>query len=100
MGASREEMVIQAVQRYVSMRQKELTSGADTAGGSETGILLATKPSDITLNSSWDDLGFDELDTVEVLLEVEEEFDHIIPDDDADNITSIKGTLEYFREKC
>lgn len=75
-------------------------SGADIAGGSETGTLLATKPSDITLNSSWDDLGFDELDKVEVLLEVEDEFNHIIPDNDADNIASIEGTLQYFREKC
>ena len=43
-----------------------------------------------------DDLGADSLDTVELIMEFEEEFDLEIPDEDAEKITTVGAALEYF----
>ena len=42
-----------------------------------------------------DDLGDDSLDTVELIMEFEEEFDLEIPDEDAEKITTVGAALEY-----
>ena len=42
-----------------------------------------------------DDLGEDSLDTVELIMEFEEEFDLEIPDEDAEKITTVGAALEY-----
>ncbi|KAJ2337834.1 mitochondrial acyl carrier protein [Coemansia sp. RSA 2671] len=41
------------------------------------------------------DLGLDSLDTVEVVMAIEEEFSVEIPDDEADKITTVKGAIDY-----
>ena len=41
------------------------------------------------------DLGADSLDTVELIMEFEEEFGIEIPDDDAENITTVGSAVEY-----
>ena len=42
-----------------------------------------------------DDLGADSLDTVDLIMEFEEEFDLEIPDEDAEKITTVGAALEY-----
>ena len=42
-----------------------------------------------------DDLGADSLDQVELIMAMEEEFDVSIPDEDAENITTVKDAIEY-----
>ena len=42
-----------------------------------------------------DDLGADSLDTVELIMELEEEFGIEIPDDDAENITTVGAAVDY-----
>ena len=42
-----------------------------------------------------DDLGADSLDTVELIMEFEDEFGIEIPDEDAENILSVKEAVEY-----
>ena len=42
-----------------------------------------------------DDLGADSLDTVELIMEFEEEIDLEIPDEDAEKITTVGAALEY-----
>ena len=42
-----------------------------------------------------DDLGADSLDTVELIMEFEEEFDLEIADEDAEKITTVGAALEY-----
>lgn len=42
-----------------------------------------------------DDLGADSLDTVELVMALEEEFGVEIPDEDAEKITTVKGALNY-----
>ncbi len=42
-----------------------------------------------------DDLGADSLDLVELIMSMEEEFDVDIPDEDAENITTVKDAINY-----
>ena len=44
------------------------------------------------------DLGADSLDTVELIMEFEEEFGIEIPDEDAENITSVSSAVKYIEE--
>eukprot|EP00932_Pfiesteria_piscicida_P017443 SRR837773.4322.p4 GENE.SRR837773.4322~~SRR837773.4322.p4 ORF type:complete len:140 (+),score=64.83 SRR837773.4322:66-485(+) len=96
--ASVEQRVITAVKRYVDMRVAELQEQGDDTSAEEKEKMLAALRGDITAATKWDDLGFDDLDKVDVLLEVEEEFKHIIPDDDADNIQSVQETMQYLEK--
>jgi acyl carrier protein len=42
-----------------------------------------------------DDLGADSLDTVELVMSLEEEFDCEIPDDEAEKITTVQDAIDY-----
>ena len=42
-----------------------------------------------------DDLGADSLDTVELVMAFEEEFEIEIPDDDAEGIATVKNAIDY-----
>jgi len=42
-----------------------------------------------------DDLGADSLDTVELVMALEEEFDCEIPDDEAEKITTVQQAVDY-----
>jgi acyl carrier protein len=46
-----------------------------------------------------DDLGADSLDTVELVMAFEEEFGVEIPDEDAQEITTVKNAVDYLSEK-
>ena len=43
-------------------------------------------------------LGADSLDTVELIMEFEEEFGIEIPDEDAENITTVNSAIKYIEE--
>ena len=46
-----------------------------------------------------DDLGADSLDTVELVMEFEDEFEISIPDEDAEKIQSVGNAVEYITSK-
>ena len=46
-----------------------------------------------------DDLGADSLDTVELIMQFEEEFEIEIPDDDAEKILSVNQAVAYIDNK-
>ncbi len=46
-----------------------------------------------------DDLGADSLDTVELVMAFEEEFNVEIPDEDAQKITTVKNAIDYLSQK-
>lgn len=57
---------------------------------------LGVKEEDIKNESSFiDDLGADSLDTVELVMALEEEFGTEIPDEDAEKIGTVQQTIEY-----
>ena len=60
---------------------------------------LGVGEEEVTLSASFiDDLGADSLDTVELIMEFEEEFSIEIPDEDAENITTISSAIKYIDE--
>ena len=59
---------------------------------------LGVKEEDIQSTSSFvEDLGADSLDTVELIMALEEEFDAEIPDEDAEKIATVKDAVEYIQ---
>ena len=57
---------------------------------------LGVSESEVTTEASFtNDLGADSLDTVELIMEFEKEFDIQIPDDQAENIATVKQAVEY-----
>lgn len=57
---------------------------------------LGVNEADIKNESSFvDDLGADSLDTVELVMALEEEFECEIPDDDAEKITNVQQAIDY-----
>ncbi|HHZ88727.1 MAG TPA: acyl carrier protein [Chromatiales bacterium] len=57
---------------------------------------LGVKEDEVTKEASFvDDLGADSLDTVELVMALEEEFECEIPDDDAEKITTVQQTIDY-----
>jgi acyl carrier protein len=57
---------------------------------------LGVKEDEVTLEASFvDDLGADSLDTVELVMALEEEFETEIPDEDAEKITTVQQAIDY-----
>jgi len=46
-----------------------------------------------------DDLGADSLDAVEMIMALEEEFDIVIPDEDAEKLTTVQEAVDYVEKK-
>nr|VFK27377.1 MAG: acyl carrier protein [Candidatus Kentron sp. MB]VFK33586.1 MAG: acyl carrier protein [Candidatus Kentron sp. MB]VFK76265.1 MAG: acyl carrier protein [Candidatus Kentron sp. MB] len=60
---------------------------------------LGVKEEDVVDDASFvDDLGADSLDTVELVMALEEEFNCEIPDEEAEKITTVKAAMAYIRE--
>lgn len=57
---------------------------------------LGVKEEEVNTGSAFvDDLGADSLDTVELVMALEEEFDIEIPDEDAEKITTVQQAIDY-----
>lgn len=57
---------------------------------------LGVKEEQVTPEASFvDDLGADSLDTVELVMALEEEFECEIPDEDAEKITTVQQAIDY-----
>ena len=60
---------------------------------------LGVKPEEVTPNASFvDDLGADSLDTVELIMALEEEFNIEIPDEDAEKMKTVGDAIKYIEE--
>lgn len=60
---------------------------------------LGVSKEQITPETSYiNDLGADSLDMVELVMELEEEFDINVPDDAADKIQTVGQTIEYIEK--
>jgi len=60
---------------------------------------LGVQEDQVKIDSSFvDDLGADSLDTVELVMALEEEFGCEIPDEDAEKITTVKEAVNYIQE--
>lgn len=62
---------------------------------------LGVKIEEVTPQATFiDDLGADSLDTVEIVMALEEEFKIEIPDEDAEKMTSVGEAIKYIEEKA
>ncbi len=60
---------------------------------------LGVDESEVTLEASFtNDLGADSLDTVELIMEFEKEFDIQIPDDQAEKIATVGQAVKYIED--
>ncbi len=61
---------------------------------------LGVNVAEVTSEASFvEDLGADSLDTVELVMAIEETFNIEIPDEDAEKITKVKDAIEYIKNK-
>ena len=61
---------------------------------------LGVDENEVTPNARFiDDLGADSLDTVELVMALEEEFETEIPDEDAEKITTVQQAIDYITER-
>ena len=61
---------------------------------------LGVKAEQVVNDASFvDDLGADSLDTVELVMALEEEFEIEIPDEDAEKITTVHQAIDYINER-
>jgi acyl carrier protein len=61
---------------------------------------LGVKPEEVTPEASFvEDLGADSLDTVELVMALEEEFGIEIPDEDAEKMTTVGEAVKYIEDK-
>jgi acyl carrier protein len=61
---------------------------------------LGLKADEIKNDASFvDDLGADSLDTVELVMALEEEFETEIPDEEAEKITTVQHAIDYIRAR-
>lgn len=59
---------------------------------------LGVKEEEVKFEASFvEDLGADSLDTVELVMALEEEFDMEIPDDKAEKITTVQAAVDYIK---
>jgi acyl carrier protein len=61
---------------------------------------LGVEDNEVTMEASFiEDLGADSLDTVELIMKFEEEFDIDIPDEDAEKLTTVGKAIDYLTSK-
>ncbi|UDG79988.1 acyl carrier protein [Candidatus Steffania adelgidicola] len=59
---------------------------------------LGVKKEEVINNASFvEDLGADSLDTVELVMALEEEFDTEIPDEEAEKITTVQAAIDFIQ---
>ena len=59
---------------------------------------LGVKPEDVKSEASFvEDLGADSLDTVELVMALEEEFEAEIPDEEAEKISTVQSAVDYIK---
>lgn len=60
--------------------------------------MLGVNPEDVVPSASFvNDLGADSLDTVELVMALEEEFETEIPDEEAEQINTVQAAIDYIK---
>ena len=77
------------------MNEQEIFDKVQTIISEQLGV----EKSQVTKDANFaNDLGADSLDTVELIMEFEKEFDIQIPDDQAENIVSVGQAIEFIEK--
>jgi acyl carrier protein len=88
--------------KFLSINIKLNITAMSDIKGKVTAIIvdkLGVDESEVTPEASFtNDLGADSLDTVELIMEFEKEFDMAIPDDQAEKISTVGEAIKYIEE--
>ena len=85
--------------RSINLRGNDMSSVEEQVRGI-IAEQLGLKADEIKNDASFvDDLGADSLDTVELVMALEEEFETEIPDDEAEKITTVQHAIDYIRAR-
>jgi acyl carrier protein len=85
---------------YVLHKDQPLMSTVEQQVKAIVAEQLGVKQEQVTNDASFvDDLGADSLDTVELVMALEEEFEIEIPDEDAEKITTVHQAIDYINER-
>ncbi|MAH81255.1 MAG: acyl carrier protein [Rickettsiales bacterium] len=80
----------------MSLNEKEVFDKVKTVIVDQLGI----SEDEVTMDASFtDDLGADSLDTVELVMALEEEFNTEIADEDAEKLVTVKKTVDFILSK-
>jgi acyl carrier protein len=60
---------------------------------------LDVEEDEIKMDATWEELGADSLDTVELVMALEEHFDIRIEDEDAEKIKTFGDAIQYIKDK-
>ena len=60
---------------------------------------FSVEEDEITMETTFENLGADSLDVVELIMALEEEFDIEISDEEAETITSVGDVVKYIKDK-
>lgn len=87
---------------FAEILKLKITNMSDIAAKVKEIIVekLGVEESEVTLEASFtNDLGADSLDTVELIMEFEKEFNISIPDEQAESITTVGEAVEYLSQQ-
>src|SRR6267154_1344035 len=85
--------------RFSDLNNKEALMAAEDKIKSIIAEQLGVKPEEVTPTASFvDDLGADSLDTVELIMALEEEFNVEIPDEDAEKMKTVGDVIKYIED--
>jgi acyl carrier protein len=85
-----------AVTGLILKRTEYIMSSIEAQVKSIVAEQLGVKEEEVTNSASFvDDLGADSLDTVELVMALEEEFETEIPDEDAEKIKTVQQAIDY-----
>jgi acyl carrier protein len=89
-----------AIKSYRLQKDNALMSTVEQQVKAIVAEQLGVKQEQVTNDASFvDDLGADSLDTVELVMALEEEFEIEIPDEDAEKITTVHQAIDYINER-
>ena len=84
--------------QIIDQREENLMSSVEERVRKIVIEQLGVKEEEVTNSASFvDDLGADSLDTVELVMALEEEFECEIPDEEAEKITTVQQALDYVK---
>jgi acyl carrier protein len=84
--------------RHAQMKDKTIMSTIEERVAKIVVEQLGVKVEEVKSEASFvDDLGADSLDTVELVMALEEEFETDIPDEDAEKITTVQAAIDYVK---
>ncbi|RIB05509.1 hypothetical protein C2G38_2219473 [Gigaspora rosea] len=81
--------------KRVAEERSQCNSGTEDKVITNIAEHFGVSKDEITPETTFDDLGADELDMSEFALGLEEKFDITIPDEDADSFATVKDVLDY-----